>query len=175
MIAAEYTLTYADYKAAHRLYLRYRPWRLVPFATVGTLSAIAACLLIQTIWLMVAGKAAPPWAMPNLFLPYLWIALAYPLLYSMNLRRCYRITFPPGPEGIVPLAFDDQQISLSFPENIKVEYSWNSIVGSAEDRNGAIFLVDRKRFLIIPRRILDDPQWTELWELVAAKVGQRAT
>ena len=55
MITAEYTISYADYKAALRLYYRHRPWAVLGLAVIYCATALFVVLLGWGIWVRMQG------------------------------------------------------------------------------------------------------------------------
>jgi hypothetical protein len=173
MIEAEYTISYADYKAANQLYLRHRLWARISYIlTIWIVPIFGVCLLAWSLWLRAhdvdASMNGP------IIVSGAWLALAFPLARWLQVRRCYRNLFPKGVPKIARLMVNDEQVISVIPDRNEGRFYWRAIQDHAEDKNGMILFVAKKRFLLVPHRALTEAQWTELRELVAAKVGQRS-
>jgi hypothetical protein len=104
-----------------------------------------------------------------------WLTFAFPLARLLQLRRCYRIMFPKGVPKVARLTVNDEQVITAIPDRNEGRFYWRGIQDHAEDKNGMILFVQKKRFLIVPHHALTEAQWEELRGLVAAKAAQRVT
>jgi hypothetical protein len=173
MIEAEYTLTFADYKAAHRLYLRRHPWSM--FSYVFQCWMIPILVLASAaiaVWARVHGDANATRLSWGTIEGPLIFAMALPAFRWWTLWSGYNNIFPRGTGKIARLTLTQEQVISAIPDRNEGRFYWKTIERYAEDKNGMILFVSKKRYLIVPHRALNEAQWTEMRALVAAKVGQ---
>lgn len=169
MIEAEYTITYADYKAAQWLYLRERRVAMVGYLVAAwAVPTFGICILALAFWSRIHSTASGA-DQSGLMIASLWLVVAFPLIRWMRLRRGYRDLFPKGTPKITRITVNEDQVISALPDRNEGRYYWNSIVDHAEAKSGMILFVGKKQFLIVPHRALDEAQWMELRALVAAK------
>jgi uncharacterized membrane protein len=173
MIETEYTITYADYKAANRLYLLHRPRTMIGYLLLTwVLPTIAFCLLAWALWLQRHGDASVPFATPGSMVSYAVLVLFLPLSRWRVLRLGYRGLLPKGGQKIVRLTANEEQVVFTVPGRAEGRYFWKAIEDHAEDKNSLILIVSRTRYLIVPRHALNEAQWVQIRALIAMKVGQ---
>ena len=171
MIEAEYTITYADYTAANRLFIRHRPWSMASYAFTLLVSASGVSLLIWALWLRAHGDVDSNITRPGMMLNSIWLALIFPLLRWIQLRRGYRNLFPKNSPKIARLSVNEEQVISAIPDRNEGRFYWKAIVGYAENKNGLILFVTRMRYLLVPHHALNEAQWTELRAMIAEKVA----
>lgn len=173
MIETEYTITYADYKAANRLYLLHRPRTMIGYLLLTwVLPTIAFCLLAWALWLQAHGDVSVPFATPGSMVSYVVLALFLPLSRWRVLRLGYRGLLPKGGKKIVRLTANEEQVIFTVPGRAEGRYFWKAIEDHAEDKNSLILIVSRTRYLIVPRHALNEAQLVQMRTLIATKVGQ---
>jgi hypothetical protein len=172
MIEAKYTITYADYKAANRLYLRHRPWAGIGYIlTIWIFPIFGACFLAWSLWLRAHDMDVPLHDPAGMFL-VAWLAFVFPLARWLQLRRCYRTLFPKGAPKVACLTVNDEQVISAIPDRSEGRFYWRAIQDHAENKNGMILFVQKKRFLVVPHHALNEAQSAELRALIAAKLGK---
>ena len=173
MIETEYTITYADYKAANRLYLLHRPRTMIGYLLLTwVLPTIAFCLLGWALWLQAHGEVSVPFATSGSMVSYVVLALFLPLIRWRGLRLGYQGMLPKGGQKIVRLTANEEQVIFAVPGRAEGRYFWKAIEDHAEDKNSLILIVSRTRYRIVPRHALNEAQWVQMRTLIATKVGQ---
>jgi hypothetical protein len=99
----------------------------------------------------------------------LWLIVAFPLVRWLRLRSGYRNLFPRGTPRIARLTANEDQVISAIPDRSEGRFYWKTIQDSAEDKSGMILFVRKKQFLVVPRHALNEAQWVELRQLIAAK------
>lgn len=173
MIETEYAISYADYKAANRLYL----WQGLRTKAGYTLSmfvfpVIGLSLFVWSLWQRIGGNSGFLDASTTNLLLYALLTICFPLVRWRLLRVGFRGLLPKGSGNTVRLRADDEQVILSVPGSAEGRFFWNAFASSAENKKVLILIVSRTRYLLMPRRGLTETQWTELRALVSTRVGQ---
>ena len=173
MIETEYTITYADYKAANRLFLLHRPRTMIGYLLLTwVLPTIAFCFLAWALWLQAHGDVSVPFATSGSMVSYIVLALFLPLIRWRGLRLGYRGMLPKGGQKIVRLTANEEQVIFTVPGRAEGRYFWKAIEDHSEDKNSLILIVSRTRYLIVPRHALNEAQRVQMRTLIATKVGQ---
>jgi YcxB-like protein len=174
MIETEYSITYADYKAAQWLYLWKRPWKMILYWTshLGW-AALAACLVG---WFFASRKV--PEAGLKLWLDcgtaFFVAFFVNQGIRAMQLRRCYGDSYSNTSRRTVRLIANDKELRVAVPGRSESRLQWNAIDDVAEDSEVRLLFVGKTRFMIVPRRALNETQWAELRALITTKLDPAA-
>ncbi len=173
MISSEYITTFADYKAAQTLFLKYRRdartryyfWMFgLPIATVlGLLSMWHESKLNDNAsfglaaWLTFCAAVG---------------TVSIVILRPWNLRRCFKKLR--NASGLTEtttsvFSFDESVVISAIKGRSEGRFYWTAIQGFAEDSAIALLFISKKRFLFIPKRAMTDQQWESLRQLVSEK------
>jgi hypothetical protein len=171
----EYITTFADYKAAQKLYLRHRPSARRRFLGWMYGLPIITLLLVVATWHESGlenseGFGLAAWltfcaAMATLFVV---------VLRPWNLRRCFRkMRKASGLTGDTPtrFTFDANGVVSAVPNRSEGRFFWTAIEDFAEDSSIALLFIGKKRFLFVPKRAMNEPEWEALRQTVRAKLG----
>ncbi|HEX4320135.1 MAG TPA: YcxB family protein [Acidobacteriaceae bacterium] len=171
MIEAEYTISYADYKAANRLYLWQGPRTRIGYTlSMFVFPVIGLSFSAWGLWLRISGNPGFLDASLTNLLLFALFAICFPLIRWRLLRVGFRGLLPKGSGNTVRLRADDEQVIFSVPGSAEGRYFWNAFVNFAENEKVLILIVSRTRYLLVPRHALTETQWTELRALAAAKL-----
>ena len=171
----EYITTFADYKAAQKLYFRHRPSARRRFlGWMYGLPIITLLLLVETCHEAglenSEGVALAAWltfcaGMATLF---------FVVLRPWNLRRCFRkMCKALGLTGDTPtrFTFDADGVVSAIPNRSEGRFFWAAIEDFAEDSSVVLLFIAKKRFLFVPKRAMNEPEWEALRQMVRAKLG----
>ena len=73
----------------------------------------------------------------------------------------------------VTFQFDEQQLISARPGSSEGRFQWNAIEDYAEDERLAILYVQRKLFLFVPKRAMDEAEWERLRAIAAERKAKR--
>lgn len=92
-----------------------------------------------------------------------------PLLFRLNLRRCYRLTRVSDKPCIIEL--DEENIRTELPGHSRTTLEWAAVQEYREGKKMILIYLAPSRFLAIPKHVLQPHQCEELLTLVRRKVA----
>jgi drug/metabolite transporter superfamily protein YnfA len=174
MIEADYVLQFGDYKAAHRLWLLHRPWAMFRHLFVmWILPGIVVGANCWSVWLWIKGRNDILLVVYGVTIALTWLCLILVVRYRKGLRRRYQAMGGGALAQRVRLKVDDEGIAVANSAKSEVRYAWSAMENLLEDENGGV-LVEGKTLIAVPRRVLQEAQWTELRAMAAARAGRAA-
>ena len=168
------TISLSEFKAGMRLHIRQEFWRRVCNSLYIVFPVAAVALVFATAYAAVSGH--PDWV--DLFAPLdvilIFFAILLLFLRAYRIRKAFKQMFPPGREDRTSFFdVDDERIGTNVPGIGEGKYPWTGIFMVAQDGQVILLYITEGRFLLIPRRVLDDAQQSELNELIARHVVKR--
>ena len=157
----DYTLTYDDFKDAQKLFVRRKTssWILYLFwlRVLPALSVPSVALLLYIF----AGKhyQLPAWV-PTVAAVIAWLGFFMLIQRPFTLRRVYKQLLPEGEKVVhATISFDEQQVISSIPGHSEGRIYWTAFHKFLEDDKMGLLLLNKKRFLIVPKRAMPEDQW----------------
>lgn len=96
----------------------------------------------------------------------LYAAVLLPLARWNQIRVLWNRTQPKKYRGQpVTFQFDQEQVISARPGSSEGRFLWGAIEDYAEDERLVLLYVQRKLFLFIPKRAMDETEWARLREL----------
>jgi len=166
-----YTLTLADFKAAHILYRRQRLSRQIMHFVWPVL--LVACLIGAVI------SSGDPHS--ELFSQCfalgagsLVLSIGMPISRFFSVRRSFNRLFPQGQKDRTStIDINDERIVRELSGASELKVFWSAIYDYTEDAHVSLLYTNKDCFLIIPARSMSPEQHTELNDLVARHVVKR--
>ena len=162
----QYTTTFADFKAAQRLFSR-RNWKskvsfLFWFRILPVLGLISIALLIWDIRFR-DFEFSPGFA--GILGGMAWFGLYVPLCRPFLLRRLYKRMKNGRPEGSpTEIGIEGGELISRLPGLSEARFKRPSIVGSIENETMMLLFVGKKIFLILPKLALPEVALQEVKE-----------
>lgn len=167
--------TKRDFLDAQRLHRKNRPWTALSYGfwfVVVPGASVAYLLYWASLW-FTHGRAA---AMNNV----VWAALALYLAALLSfarwrqIRKLWNQVQPKKYDGMpVTFQFDEDTLISARPGESEGRWKWGAVEDFAEDEKIAILYVRKKLFLMVPKRIMDEAEWTRLRALALPRKAKR--
>ena len=171
----EYVSTKQDFADAQRLHRSNRPRFAVWYwLWYGVLPGLSVVYLMY--WAALWITRGQGWALHNAAWAglALYIAVMLPFGRWWQIRRLWDRTQPKKYRGEpVTFQFDEQQLISARPGSSEGRFQWNAIEDYAEDERLAILYVQRKLFLFVPKRAMDEAEWERLRAIAAERKAKR--
>ena len=171
----EYVSSKQDFLDAQRLHRSNRPWTAVWY---WLWYGVAPGLSIVYLGYWVVLWATHGWASALRDAGFAGFALylAVLLLLSrwLQIRRLWARAQPEKYRGQpVTFQFDEQQLISARPGSSEGRFQWSSIEDYAEDERLALLYVQRKLFLFVPKRAMEEAEWARLRLLASERKAKR--
>lgn len=172
----DYVLRFDDFQNSQRLYLRHRrSAALVYYGYVWLLPIAGILAFAMFIATLLGFHPELRAAFAGFGAAGLWFAIFIPIMQFFGRRRCWKRMLPVGIKGKttkaeipVNLEFNNEQLISVLPGKSEGRFYWPAIVDFAEDeRIALVFVNNKKKFLLIPKRALPAEAWDELRSLMA--------
>ena len=171
----EYTATKQDFHDAQRLHRANRRWVAIGYyfwVWFVPLAGTALALIAGTFWLQ-GNRAGFYHLLPEAALGA-YFAVVLPLLRWNQIRRLWDRAQPKKfRDQPVTLQFDAQQIISARPGSSEGRFQWTAIEDYAEDERLALLYVQRKLFLFVPKRAMDEAEWDRLRAVALTRKAAR--
>ncbi len=163
-----YTVTFADFKAANRLYRSLRLTRRLNFALwfiILPLLAIAGSILFLVFDMSKLTEYA---AILFGIECGLSVLSGYSIFcYFYKTRQAYKQVFTDsGKERIIELEVAEESVRTLVPGVSEGKYFWNQNIDVAHDEQALILVMAKGRFTTIPTRYLTQAQIDEIQAIV---------
>jgi hypothetical protein len=167
-----YLLTLDDYKAAQLLHARQTIWRRISeFTFYLGMQILAAGLVMLTFGAAVMGNKHLASTLLPIDAGVLWMAICFPVLRAINLRRCFKQLFPPHrTDRTSHLEITEESILSGVPGLSEGRIFWPGVFAFAQDDRVTMIYLAPRRFLFFPTSVLSAEQRSELIGLVNSKV-----
>ncbi len=169
---AEYHLTFKDYKNANKLWQKNKRFGVARYVLAHYVFAAFVVLGWLYIWRNsfhgTSGKVI------ELLILLVAVFGLLPWLRELTLRRRFRTFFPAGTSTAATFAFDSGGFVKAVPGSSEARVQWAALVGYAEDEKGAILLLTKISFFILPKRALSQDEWADLRAKAQGELQQRA-
>jgi hypothetical protein len=170
-----YVISFAEYKAAIGLHLRHKVGRRIGFLIIYRVFPVLAVLFgALTVYGAITGQSelVEDWA--PISGAFIGIGVVLPLVRSYQIRKSFRQMFPPGHvDRTMFIELDDENIRTVVPGVGEGKYFWTGISAVAHDNRTILIYVTETRFLLLPKRVLDKAQQSELDALISRHVETR--
>lgn len=100
-------------------------------------------------------------------------AIGLPLMYRMKLYKIYKQRTALSPSGRVSLEVDEELVHFHISDKVDVKYTWDAFTDYAESNGVLTLFIGNSTFNTIPRRDLNDHQWSQFLELVTKRLKKR--
>lgn len=171
MIETEYTLSFADFKAAQRLRIRTDPSTMSRYLlVVWVFPLIAIGVDLEVLWQVSQHRhfRVVELASGVMFLCITFLALRVAMRFGMMAHKMSKVVAG----KTIRFFFDEETFGMGIPGETEVKSHWNVIKGYQENEKVALLLLGEEKLLIVPGRALNEAHRAKLRALIAAKASQ---
>ena len=169
-----YEVSYAEYKAAIRLYVQHKPWlrlRSLIYYLVIPLLTVLSIVVTAVASLTGAQDAAEAMVIPVTCL--IALTLLVFVLRSVRLQRGFRNQFPAASKSrVISTLITEEGIVTSLAGIAESRLSWDAIDSFAVDRNVVLFYITEDRYFIVPLRAISHEDRRQLRVLLDSRAGR---
>ncbi len=163
----EYVSTKQDFIDAQRLHRSNRRWaRVGYFVWFWVIPLVGLTLTLAALIAHLRGNVSLFYKLLPAAAVGLYAAVLLPLARWNQIRVLWNRTQPKKYRGQpVTFQFDREQVISARPGSSEGRFLWGAIEDYAEDERLVLLYVQRKLFLFIPKRAMDETEWARLREL----------
>jgi hypothetical protein len=173
----EYTITLADFKAAHRLDRHQSPGSRIKIVSLNVVIPLLAVLGL-VIWPFLNITERTPMSeagtLTIIEILLVYLSIAVPISRYRQTRKGFERLPPAAKTGRgCSIEFGDEGIVSSIPGLAVAKFFWSAIVSFAQDEKVTLLYTGIDRFIFFPTRALSVDQRAELSDLIAHHVVKR--
>jgi hypothetical protein len=163
----EYNLTFAEYKAAQRLFNKRTPKQrfnvILWLFVMPIVGIIAFGVLLRLFDQMIYRHLRPSPIIIGLLVGLTYISLRGAIMQPLVVRRMFKDLTPDGVGNrAFSFEFTGTELISRNPGKSEVRYFSSAFSGILEDEKMVLLLISDKRFLFIPKRVMPPEGWAEL-------------
>ena len=167
----DYTLTFADFKAAVKLHSRQKFSRRVILFVYVWLAPIMALLLIVSFLLSPHGELSD--GSIAMFAVLLFCVLL-PVMHYREIHKQFKQLFPPTrTDRSSSIDIDDERILSGVPGVSEGKIFWPGVLAFAQNEKITMIYLSENKFLFFPTLTMSLAQRSELNDLVSRHVVMR--
>lgn len=163
-----YTISFADFKAAQRLHRHQKLGRRISFILLYVAVPVLAVLGWFCWPLPSSTPAAVSLGLGILEVVLVWFAISLPISRIYETRKGFKRLFAPtrmDRSNFVEI--DDERIFYATPGISETKFSWNAVVEFAQDEKVTLLYVSKRAFITMPTPDFSPEQRAELNALLA--------